>query len=435
MFPPPGWGRVRVGVAFYKFNGRFTFFAPLPLPPPTVGRRLKTKLFYYPYRRTLSFAAKISKSAAMRTQSVYQGLYVHVPFCGSKCPYCDFYSVPDLGRVPQWLAALASEIGHYPHQFPPFATLYLGGGTPSILSWGDFARLMDLLRKAFAFTPEAEITLEVNPEDATAAKLAFWQDFGINRLSLGAQSLDDAHLAFLGRRHNARRARQALAACRKAGFTNLGVDLMYALPGQTQDVWTKTLTEVLEYAPEHLSCYQLTVEPGTPLAERLAQGQFHPAGEYAQADFFLFTSRFLAANGYLHYEISNFARGEALISRHNSAYWRHLPFLGLGPGAHSFDGRRRWWNHRSLADYCHAASQGAPPLAGEEILTGEQMRLETLMLGLRTHHGIPLNLISSAEGAAQLQRLIDEGLLIIDGGRAIPTLSGWLVADRLPLWL
>jgi oxygen-independent coproporphyrinogen-3 oxidase len=371
----------------------------------------------------------------MSSQSAHPCLYVHVPFCGGKCAYCDFFSVPDLSLAPQWLDAISLETRHYQEQFPPFATLYLGGGTPSILSLGDFARLMELLRQAFAFSPDAEVTLEANPEDVSPEKLALWQGFGVNRLSLGVQSLDDAELTFLGRRHNARRAREALAACRHAGFANLGVDLIYALPGQTMDCWERTLAQVLEYAPEHLSCYQLTIETGTPLAGRLAQGQFPPAGEDAQAEFFLFTSRFLTAKGYFHYEISNFARSEDLVSRHNCSYWDHTPYVGLGPGAHSFDGRRRWWNHRSLGDYCRAASEGAPPVAGEEILTPEQLRLEMLMLGLRTRRGIPLGLINSAEGEDQLQRLVDEGLLILDGDKAVPTPLGWLVADRLPWWL
>jgi oxygen-independent coproporphyrinogen-3 oxidase len=372
----------------------------------------------------------------MSFQTAPPGLYVHVPFCGGKCAYCDFYSVPDVGQVAAWIDALEQETRHYREQFPCFATLYLGGGTPSLLAHADFTRLLKIIRNAFTIAPDAEITLEVNPEDATPENLSLWQGLGINRLSLGVEALNDANLAFLGRRHTARQARDALAACREAGFANVGVDLIYALPGQTEAAWAQTLAAALVYTPEHLSCYQLTVEPHTALGRRLARGQFQPAGDDAQAELFLFTHHFLEDRGYLHYEISNFARGADLVSRHNQAYWRHVPYLGLGPAAHSFDGRHRWWNHRSLTAYCRAAAQGAAPVAGRETLSPAQLRLEALMLDLRTKDGAPLSLLAQfPHSRASLPRLVGQGLLTIAHGCAVPTLAGWLVADRLPLLL
>jgi len=415
-----------------------------------------------------AFEPASPKRRTMPPEPEYPALYVHVPFCGGRCAYCDFYSVAEPGLAPAWLAALAVEIGHYRGLVPGFASLYLGGGTPSLLAPGEATRLMELLREAFVFLPDAEITLEVNPEDAVPEKLACWRGLGVNRLSLGVQSLHDPDLGFLGRRHTARRAREALAACRRAGFANLGVDLIYALPGQTEAAWARTLEEILGHAPEHLSCYQLTVEPGTPLAARQARGEFRPAGEAAEAELFRFTSRFLEDRGYLHYEISSFARGEGLTCRHNQAYWRHVPYLGLGPSAHSFAWTpaapedflrgasspplswtrpasplgdpawrgRRWWNHRSLADYVREAGRGPPPVAGGETLSVEQLRLEALMLGLRTRLGVPLSLIPpQSPEKSPLADLIAAGWLTLQGDRVIPTLKGWLLADRLPGWL
>lgn len=362
------------------------------------------------------------------------GLYVHVPFCQRKCPYCDFASGTDLAMVADWLRAIKQEMGFYRDFAPEFDTLYLGGGTPSLLTAEQLAVLLERLQEQFPFAPDTEITLEANPDDLTLQILKRYRELGINRLSLGVQSFDDRELAFLGRRHDAAQALRALAWAREAGFANLGLDLIYGLPGQTIEHWQRNLETALDFCPEHLSCYQLTIEAGTPLARRQAEGQFQPLPEEREREFFLFTSRFLEDRGYLHYEISNFARGSSNRSRHNGKYWNHTPYLGLGPAAHSFRDRRRWWNHRFLKDYCQALSTGAAPVADEEILTPEQARLEALYLGLRTREGVDLDLLLEARrGKIELQEMVRAGLAEVRDDRLLPTREGLVVADRLAL--
>ncbi len=362
------------------------------------------------------------------------GLYVHIPFCQSKCPYCDFYSLTDLDLIPAYLTALDQEASLYQEQFPAFDSLFLGGGTPSLLSGVQLDRLMTTLRRHFHLAPDAEITLEANPDDITRDKLARFLDLGINRLSLGVQSCHEAELRFLGRRHTARQTLAALELIRAAGFANLGLDLMYGLPGQRQEDWVGTLETALQFAPEHLSCYQLTISSGTPLGQLAAGGRLAPLDEEAERAFFFLTSQFLTERGYLHYEIANFAREEAYRCRHNHKYWRHIPYLGLGPGAHSFQGIRRWWNFSSVGWYVSGLRDGAAPVAGSELLTPEQLRLEALFLGFRTREGVALaDLKPHPHWQAILQELQQAGLVRVQDGRAVATLEGLAVADRLPL--
>jgi oxygen-independent coproporphyrinogen-3 oxidase len=382
------------------------------------------------------------------------GLYIHVPFCKSKCPYCDFYSVTEASQIDAFLAALDQEARLYRDQFPAFDSLFLGGGTPSWLGEAQIGELMKTLRRHFSFATDSEITLEANPDDITADKLARFRDLGINRLSLGVQSFDEAELRFLGRRHTAKQTEAAIDLIRAAGFTNLGLDLMYGLPGQSLDAWLKTLEQALSFAPEHLSCYQLTIEAGetpapqetpalrTPLARRAARGEISLPDEETQREFFLLTAQFLKDRGYLHYEVANFARQGPQAGglchyccRHNLKYWTRTPYLGLGPGAHSFQAGRRWWNFSSVGDYCSSLHAGAAPVAGTETLTPEQIRLEKLCLGFRTREGVSLETIREKPGGeAILAELTQAGLVRVDLDRVMATDSGLVVADRLPLW-
>jgi oxygen-independent coproporphyrinogen III oxidase len=364
------------------------------------------------------------------------GLYLHVPFCLTKCGYCDFYSSTDSSHMQDFSGALEQEMRRYRGCHPFFETLYLGGGTPSLLAAEDLTAIFSRLHQNFTLTPDAEITLEANPDDVTAAKLRLWRDLGVNRLSLGVQSLNDPELRFLGRRHTAAQARRAVILAREAGFENLGIDLIYALPGQTEAGWLTTLKESLTLQPEHLSCYQLTIEADTPLGKKFAGGEFVPVAEEQQRSFFLLTSEYLAERGYLHYEVSNFALEEHYLARHNSKYWQQVPYLGLGPAAHSFHGRRRCWNVRSLQEYCRILGEGRAPIAGEEYLTVTQHHLETLCLGLRTRTGIALADLDHFPQARQtLAGLCEAGLLAIEQDRATPTRKGFLVADSLALML
>ena len=362
------------------------------------------------------------------------GFYVHVPFCQSKCPYCDFYSITDTSLIPAYLSALEKEAQRHQDAFPVFDTLYLGGGTPTLLDGAQLGALVDNLRRHFHFAADTEFTIEANPDDLTAEKLRLFKDLGVNRVSLGVQSLNDAELRFLGRRHTARRARRALSLARAAGFANLGVDLIYGLPGQQEETWIRTLEQVLEFSPEHLSCYQLTLAPDTPLGRRAARGELKPLGEEEERAFFLLTARFLADRGFIQYEVSNFAREKRCFCRHNLKYWRHAPYLGLGPGAHSFNGSRRWWNHGELKRYHAALAADAAPVAGEETLTPSQLRLESLYLGFRSLDGVDLELIRRhPRWQVILAELSRAGLVKVAAGRVTATLQGMAVADGLPL--
>jgi putative oxygen-independent coproporphyrinogen III oxidase len=391
------------------------------------------------------------------------GLYIHVPFCKTKCSYCDFYSITAPDLIPAYLTALDQEAQIYRAEraaiggtgVPPgpaqaeacgyreFDSLFLGGGTPSLLSAAQLAQLFNLLRRHFAFVPEAEITIEVNPDDITAEKLRLFRDLGVNRLSLGVQSFDEAELRFLQRRHTAAQTLRAIELSRAAGFDNLSLDLMYGLPGQRRESWLRSLEQALSWQPEHLSCYQLTLAPETPLGRRAARGEVALLDEETERDFFLLTSRYLTGHNYVHYEVSNFARSQEspaggrchYVCRHNLKYWRHVPYLGLGPGAHSFDGRRRWWNFSSLEHYCTALVDGKTPVAGQEVLTKEQRRLETLFLGFRTREGVEMDLLREHPGwEAALAGLTDSGLVAVDCNRVVATPLGLVVADHLPLY-
>jgi putative oxygen-independent coproporphyrinogen III oxidase len=364
------------------------------------------------------------------------GLYVHIPFCQTKCPYCDFYSVTDETLISVYLAALDAEARLYRDQFPAFDTFFLGGGTPSLLSGDQLSNLTKNLRRHFEFAPDTEFTLEANPDDVTPDKLRLWRDLGVNRLSLGVQSFQEPELRWLQRRHTARQTEAALNLIRVAGFTNLGLDLMYGLPGQTRDAWLRNLKTALSYSPEHLSCYQLTVGDATPLGRMVAAGEVKLPDEEAQRQFFLLTARFLKEPGYLHYEVANFARGEEYLCRHNRKYWTRTPYLGLGPAAHSFWGGRRWWNFSSVARYGSHLGAGQPPVAGREVLTPAQIRLETLALGFRTRDGVSLEAIQDRpRREAILAELSQAGLVRVQRDRVIATAQGLVVADRLPLWL
>jgi putative oxygen-independent coproporphyrinogen III oxidase len=362
------------------------------------------------------------------------GLYVHIPFCQTKCPYCDFYSLTATDQIAAFLSALDAEARLYRDRFPAFDSLFLGGGTPSLLDAAQLGALVASLRQYFPFAPDPEFTLEANPDDIIADKLAVWRELGVNRLSLGVQSFDEAELRFLQRRHTAAQTIAALELIRAASFTNLGLDLMYGLPGQSLDAWTRTLETALRFNPEHLSCYQLTLAPETPMGRRLAAGSLTPLDEETQRQFFLLTADFLTARGYLHYEVSNFAREEPYVCRHNLKYWTRTPYLGLGPGAHSFLAGRRWWNFSSVEKYVAALSAGELPVAEAETLTPAQIRLETLALGFRTREGVSLaTLREEPDGDAMVAELTRAGLVRVDCGRVIATASGLVVADQLPL--
>jgi oxygen-independent coproporphyrinogen III oxidase len=361
------------------------------------------------------------------------GLYVHIPFCRSRCAYCDFYSQTDLSLAPDWLAALKREAGLYKDRFGPFDSLYLGGGTPTALTPFQLKDLVDFLFRDFPFKQELEFTIEANPDDLSQDYVALLKDLGVNRVSVGVQSLDDKELAFLRRRHSASQAEKALDRLGKAGFETLSADFIYGLPGQTFNTWFRTLHRALSLQPDHLSCYQLTFEKHSPLGVMLARGKIRKAGIEEERRFFLDTSLFLEQEGYLHYEVSNFAR-QGHLCRHNLKYWDGSPYLGLGPAAHSFDGHARWWNTRSIERYSRRLLGGRSPMTGKESLSEEDRNTESLLLGFRTTLGVEMDTLRHFQGLdAMLERLQESGLVIIRQGRVVPTREGFLHADGLPL--
>jgi len=372
------------------------------------------------------------------------GLYIHIPFCLSKCHYCDFYSLTSISAIPAFLEALFKEMEMYCNRFNPFDTVYIGGGTPSALSPQQMEDILMSVQKNFDLisNPEItpEITVETNPADLDRSFLESMREIGINRINIGVQSFDEKVLDFLGRRHSAKQAISAIEASRKAGFCNIGLDLIYGVPEQGIDSWLDTLKQAVAFSPEHISCYQLTLETKTPLGMRYQAGEFSLPGEELQHEFFMKTSELLEDAGYIHYEVSNFALGTKFTSRHNQKYWDHSPYLGLGPSAHSFQYNRRWWNHPSLDQYLAAINAGNLPIEETEILMIEQLRLEALYLGLRTKKGVSLQDLKNryeydlfTEKKEMLDKLQEEGLISIQNGYLYPTQTGLAVVDRLAL--
>lgn len=258
------------------------------------------------------------------------------------------------------------------------------------------------------------------------------KELGFNRISLGIQSFNDRELLFLGRRHTAKEAETALILLRSCGFKNISMDLIYGFEGQSLKEWTKTLNHALSFQPEHLSCYQLTFEKQTIFEKMKDKGLIRPINEKEERTFFSATSQFLESHDYIHYEISSFARGKAYYSRHNNKYWHHIPYLGLGPSAHSFQESRRWWNVRSIRRYCELLEGGKAAIEGYENLTEDQLRLESISLGSRTKEGFDLKEIPyNRPSKDMLMRLQTSGLVYIKNNKVIPTKKGFLVADRL----
>ena len=379
------------------------------------------------------------------------GLYCHIPFCVKKCPYCHFYSVPSPRMIPRYLSAVKREAELYrTHGIGPdgisedlrFDTLYLGGGTPSVLDPDMVADLITHFRSCFPFSDDVEITIEANPGDISSRDLAVLRKAGINRLNLGVQSFDSKHLLSLGRRHTAEQSKKGIRIARDAGINNLGIDLIYGIPGQTIAAWIMDLNEAIGFQPEHISCYQLTIEDGTPFGRRYQAGQMPVPDDDTAFEFFIATSQRLRKAGYEHYEVSNFAKGKAFRSRHNGKYWTHTPYLGLGPSAHSFSGETRWWNFNSIEGYCRAIEEEQFPIQGKEILTQEEIRLEILYVGLRTQDGVDVRRFKEGFGqdlwlekSDLLSFLKKEGKIRIQGGRIRPTLEGMAVADALTIAL
>ncbi len=334
---------------------------------------------FYPSLAPVVGTARMAESVA--------GLYIHIPFCLKKCPYCDFYSITDLSRKESYIQALMSEMKLTRETAHSFDTIYLGGGTPSILSGREVEKILMTAKTVYRIHPRAEITMEINPGTVNAKALDAYRQAGVNRISMGIQSFDKQVLKKLGRIHTAEAAIRSLQEVFASGFTNVGIDLMYGIPDQKRSDWRADLAQAVGFKLDHISCYMLSFEPGTLFeTERLA-GRIDSLPDTAIADMFQLTVAELALGGYNQYEISNFAR-PGRQSRHNVKYWNGSPYLGLGAGAHSFDGFTRSWHFRNIDRYIQVLADGCLPVSGEERLTQSQHMLESIYLGLRTTAGI-----------------------------------------------
>jgi len=380
------------------------------------------------------------KADPFKIPSNQAGFYIHIPFCLSKCGYCSFYSIKSVNLIPEYIAALKKEIKGYSKLFKTFDTIYLGGGTPSLLSTGQLETIFNTINKSHNIDPHAEITMEVNPGDVSLKYFQALRSLGINRLNIGVQSFDDNILRFLGRRHNSAEAVSAINDSRKAGFDNVGIDLIYGVHGQKIPLWKKTIQQALSYTPEHISCYQLSLEAGTPLHKEYALQGINLPAEKEQLKFFQTTADELENAGYIHYEVSNFARKDKFKSLHNQKYWQHVPYLGLGPAAHSFLNNKRWWNKAAVKTYLQEIAAGEMPVENTETLSVEQLQLEALFLGLRTKAGIDLERYKTKYGVDLLvdkktiiDALIKNNLVEFKNGFLRPTRAGMAVADSLAL--
>jgi putative oxygen-independent coproporphyrinogen III oxidase len=358
------------------------------------------------------------------------GLYVHVPFCLTRCGYCDFNAYAGLGHLAErYVGALMAEarLAAPAWREERFGSIFLGGGTPTTLPVREIVDLIDHLRSGFAVDPGAEVTVEANPDTVDRVYLAELRP-AVARLSIGVQSFDEAVLLALERVHSPASARMAFAAARAAGFDDVNLDLIYGADGETVASWRRTLEEALDLGPDHLSAYALTIEPATPLGRKVAAGLVPPPEPDLQAEMYDLACELLGGAGFLHYEISNWAKPGHQCS-HNLVYWRRRPYLGLGAGAHSFRDGRRWWNERPPQAYLAAVEAGRLPVGGEEVLTDEDRRLEDVFLRLRTDAGLP----AAEVDPSRAEPYVDAGLLARRNGRYILTERGMFLANDLAL--
>ena len=369
------------------------------------------------------------------------GVYVHVPFCATRCGYCDFntYTAVELGggaSRDSYAATAAAEVrlarAVLGRQVPA-ATVFFGGGTPTLLPPGDLARLLAAVGTELGVRPGAEVTTEANPDSVDERSLAELRAAGFTRISFGMQSAVPHVLATLDRTHDPERVPKVVTWARAAGFDGVSLDLIYGTPGETQDDWRRSLHAALETEPDHVSAYALVVEEGTRMAAQVRRGEIPAPDDDDLADRYLLADDVLTAAGYGWYEVSNWARSAAQRARHNEGYWRGHDWWGVGPGAHSHVGGTRWWNVRHPTAYAGRLAAGASPAQAREVLTGEQRRVEAVLLGIRLREGHPLAGLTDA-GRAAAGRAVADGLLdraAYADGRAALTLRGRLLADAV----
>lgn len=382
------------------------------------------------------------------------GLYLHVPFCSHRCGYCDFATWatdapgPDGGSVgdvvARYVPALVADLGrqvaagrrsHAPTDaevddaWPALTSVFVGGGTPTLLPVDDLVRLLAAVRSELDLAPEAEVTVEANPETASVELFEALVAAGVTRVSMGAQSFDPQVLTTLERGHGPTRALEAVAQAREGGVEQVSLDLIYGTPGETAASWQRTLETALQVAPDHLSAYALTVHDGTSFGSRVRAGTLAPPDDDVQRDRFDRARSLLGAAGYGHYELANWSLGPARRSAHNTLYWRHGDYLAAGVGAHGHVAGRRSWQHRSLARWLEAAEAGADATAGDEVTTPAERGVERLLLGLRLAEGLHPADVPPLLPLA-LQDTLDAGLVTTACGRLQATSDGWFLLDE-----
>jgi len=371
-------------------------------------------------------------------------LYLHIPFCEKKCLYCDFYSLESQSLWSDFLSSLSKEIELYREygEREEVRTVFFGGGTPSLLRPAQLEKIIAGLHDAFRISSDAEVTLEANPGTVDRRKLEAYRSLGVNRLSFGVQSFHDDDLKFLSRIHDREAAFRSVEDARAAGFTNVSIDLLYSLPGQTVARWEENLRIAVSLAPDHISAYSLIVEDQTPLARMVQSGLVTPNPPDTEAELYERTMDYLGARGFEHYEVSNYAR-PGFRCRHNMAYWSHEKYLGFGPSAHSFwrdptwKEARRWWNIANLNTYSERLQCGKLPVASEERLTGPDLINERIFLGLRSD-GLR---VAQAEQDFRfefhdrqrvlIRELSEGGLAVLDGDALKLTAKGYLLCDEI----
>jgi putative oxygen-independent coproporphyrinogen III oxidase len=367
------------------------------------------------------------------------GIYIHIPFCTARCGYCDFntYTAAELGS--ERGASRASYVDAAIHELglaarvlgpdaPAISTIFVGGGTPTVLPPDDLGRLITAVNNHFGLAPDAEVTTESNPESIDSAGLHRLRELGFNRISFGMQSAVSHVLATLDRMHSAGRPLQAVAEAKAAGFANISLDLIYGTPGESASDWRETLDAALSAAPEHISAYALIVEEGTRLATRIRRGELPFTDDDDLADKYLIADDRLAAAGYTAYEVSNWSTSTASRCRHNEGYWRSHHWWGVGPGAHSHVGGVRWWNVKHPQAYAAKLASGQSPAQARELLSVEQRRVERILLELRLADGLTTSLLTSTE-KSRFVDLLMRRLAVIEDGMLILTRNGRLLAD------
>ena len=366
------------------------------------------------------------------------GIYIHIPFCATKCMYCDFYSIADRNdQIPLFIKTIVKEIDIYEaiDDNLIFDTIFFGGGTPSTLDAFSIEKIINALDKKFNLSNITEFTIEANPGEASKDRLKDFLNLGVNRLSIGVQSLHQNILTFLTRIHSPKQVLETFNDARQVGYTNISCDLIYSIPNQTWKMWEKDLIQIIDLEPDHISAYNLTVENGTALFDMVKTKKIIMPNDDKSSDWFLKTHKILEDGGYPGYEISNFSKNR-MVCKHNIHYWKIDPYYAFGPSAHGFDGKKRWNNVRSLNQYIQKVESGKTPISKLEYLSQVDLINEALGFGLRMKNGfdtrlIPSNLSSTFQNKLEEVREKYSDLLKLDNDFLLLTIDGMVLSDQI----